>query len=97
MGDGNNYPTTHTGSTQLHASNKAFQLSDALCAPTIKRNLLLVSKFCQDNLTSVEFFPFHFCVKDLNRQTPLVHGQSRDGQYEWPISPSSPSPKALVA
>ncbi|KAH0654368.1 hypothetical protein KY289_032046 [Solanum tuberosum] len=97
MGDGNKIPITQTGSTQLHASNNAFQLSDALCTPTIKRNLLSVSKFCQDNLTSVEFFPFHFCVKDLNTRTSLVHGRSRDSLYEWPTSLSLPSAKALVA
>lgn len=89
MGDGNKIPITHTGSTQLNASNKFFKLSNTLCAPTIKRNLLSVSKFCQDNLTSIEFFPFHFSVKDLKTQIPLVHGQSRDGLYEWP-SGSSP-------
>ncbi|OIT33723.1 hypothetical protein A4A49_61952, partial [Nicotiana attenuata] len=65
MGDGNKIPITHTGLTQIHASNNAFKLSNTLCAPSIKQNLVSVSKFCQDNLTSVEFFPFHFCVKDL--------------------------------
>ena len=65
MGDGNKILITHTGLTQLHASNNAFKLSHTLCAPAIKRNLIFVSKFCQDNLTSIEFFPFHFFVKDL--------------------------------
>ena len=33
MGDGNKIPITHTGLTQLHASNNAFKLSHTLCAP----------------------------------------------------------------
>ncbi|KAH0636556.1 hypothetical protein KY290_036980 [Solanum tuberosum] len=34
---------------------------------------------------------------DLNTGTPLVHGRSRDGLYEWPTSPSVPSPQAYAA
>ncbi|KAH0655271.1 hypothetical protein KY285_030153 [Solanum tuberosum] len=29
--------------------------------------------------------------------TPLVHGRSRDGLYEWPTSPYVPSPQAHAA
>ncbi|OIT05299.1 hypothetical protein A4A49_65133, partial [Nicotiana attenuata] len=65
MGDGNKIPISHTGSTQLQASNNIFKLNHTLCAPAIKRNLISVSKLCHDNLTSVEFFPFSFVVKDL--------------------------------
>ncbi|KAH0679025.1 hypothetical protein KY284_020110 [Solanum tuberosum] len=36
-------------------------------------------------------------VMDLNTGTPLVHGRSRDGLYEWPTSPSVPSLQAHVA
>ncbi|XP_070003574.1 uncharacterized protein [Nicotiana sylvestris] len=71
MGDGNKVPITHTGLTQLHASMNTFKLSNTLCAPSIKCNLLSVSKFCQDNLTSIEFFPFDFSVKDLETRNLL--------------------------
>ncbi|KAH0730360.1 hypothetical protein KY289_001548 [Solanum tuberosum] len=94
MGDGNKISITYTGSTHLNASNKSFKLSNTLCAPSIKRNLLSVSKFGQDNLTSIEFFPFYFSVKDLETRTPLVHSQSRDGLYEWPELTSISPPKA---
>lgn len=84
MGDGTMIPITHTGSTHLHASNSTFHLSNTLCAPAIKHKLISVSKFCQDNLVSIEFFPLKFLVKDLSSGTPLVCGRSKDGLYEWP-------------
>lgn len=43
-----------------------------------------MSKFCQNNLTSIEFFPFSFFAKDLKIWTPLVSGRNRNGLYEWP-------------
>lgn len=97
MGDGNKIPITHTGSTQLHASNTAFKLSNTLCAVDIKRNLISVSKFCQDNLTSVEFFPYDFYVKNLQTRMSLVHGRSKDGLYEWPPISSQTSPRVHMA
>lgn len=92
MSDGNKISITHTGSTQLHISNKFFNLSNTSIAHGIIYNLLSVSKFFLDNLMSIEIFPFHFAMKDLVTQTPLVQGQSRDGLYEWPNQPSISSP-----
>ena len=86
MGDGNKIPISHTGSTKLDASNNVFKLTQTLCAPSIKRKLISVSKFCQDNLKSIEFFPFNFVVKDLKTRQPLVHGRTNNGLYEWPVS-----------
>ncbi|OIT34755.1 hypothetical protein A4A49_58213, partial [Nicotiana attenuata] len=60
MGNGNKILITHAGHVQINASNKRFQLSNTLCAPDIKRNLISVSQFCKDNLTLIEFFPMIF-------------------------------------
>ena len=86
MGDGNNIPITKIGSSVLHNSNSNFHLHNTLCAPAIKRNLISVSKFCKDNLTSIEFFPDKFLVKDLSSGTPLTCGLNKDDLYEWPSS-----------
>jgi len=83
MGDGKTIPITHTGSTLIQASNTAFKLSDTLCTPLIKKNLISVAKFCQDNRASIEFFPFTFVVKDLHTLKPLVQGRNNNGLYEW--------------
>ncbi|OIS97753.1 hypothetical protein A4A49_62378, partial [Nicotiana attenuata] len=67
MGDSKTILITHTGSTLIKVSKTTFKLSDTLCAPSIEKNLISVAKFCQDNLTSIEFFPFTFVVKDLHK------------------------------
>ena len=84
MGDGNSIPITQTGFSHLYASNHKFCLPNTLCAPAIQRNLIFVSQFCKDNLTSIEFFPYKFVVKDLSTGALLACGQSRDDLYEWP-------------
>jgi len=93
MGDGKTIPITHTGLTQIKASNSNFMLSNTLCAPAIKKNLISVAKFCTDNLTSIEFFPHSFLVQDLKTQKLLVQGRNKHGLYEWPqrdhVSPSA--------
>ncbi|OIT26404.1 retrovirus-related pol polyprotein from transposon tnt 1-94, partial [Nicotiana attenuata] len=65
MGDGNGIPITHTGSSTLFTPTKDFYLHNILCAPHIKRNLISVSKFCNQNRTSIEFFLSFFVVKEL--------------------------------
>ena len=85
MINGNVIPITHIGTTLLYASNNDFELSTILYAPAIKRKLISVSQFCQDNLTSIQFFPFTFLVKDITIGTPLLCGPSKAGQYEWPL------------
>lgn len=44
----------------LNTSNSKYTLSNTLYIPYIKQNLICVSKYCQNNLTSYEFLCFHF-------------------------------------
>ena len=81
--DGSGLSITHTGSTSVLPS---FTLSNILCVPSIKQNIIFVAKFCRSNYTSIEFFPSHFVVKDLHMGTPLLHEKNRHDLYEWPIS-----------
>lgn len=46
----------HTDLAQTKASNSNFMLSNTLCSPVNKNNLSYVSKFCFDNLISLDFF-----------------------------------------
>lgn len=94
MGDGNAIPISQTGKAKISSSHYQFNLQNTLCAPNIKRNLISVSQFCKDNLTSVEFFPSKFLVKDLASGAPLVCGQSKEGLYEWPLPVKSQPPQA---
>ena len=52
--------------------------------PSIKQNLISVSKFCRSNKTSIEFFfPLYFVVKDLFTGTPLLREKKLHYLYEW--------------
>ena len=41
--DGTGLPISHTGSTTLSRPSQSFSLSNVLCVPTIKRNLVSIS------------------------------------------------------
>ncbi|WKA01579.1 hypothetical protein VitviT2T_019853 [Vitis vinifera] len=84
LGDGSGLEITHTGSSKLPATSKSFCLSNVLCVPSIKQNLISVSKFCKTNNTSIEFFPSSFVIKDLKTGARLTQGRSKDDVYEWP-------------
>ena len=70
IGDGSGLKITHTGSISFPPS---FSLSNVLCVPSIKRNLVSISKFYCNN-TYIEFFPSYFLVKDLTKGTLLLRG-----------------------
>ncbi|KAL6315549.1 hypothetical protein AAG906_000852 [Vitis piasezkii] len=60
IGDGSGLPISHTGSTSLTTPSHSFTLSNVLCVPTMKRNLISISQFCKSNNTSIEFLPLLF-------------------------------------
>uniref|UniRef100_A0A1U7XXV9 Uncharacterized protein LOC104243338 n=1 Tax=Nicotiana sylvestris TaxID=4096 RepID=A0A1U7XXV9_NICSY len=63
IGDGNNLKVTHFGSSHLPTPKCPLYLSDVLCVPQIKKNLLSVYQLCKTNNVSVEFSPFSYVVK----------------------------------
>ncbi|KAL6311733.1 hypothetical protein AAG906_020728 [Vitis piasezkii] len=82
LGNGLGLEITHTGSSKLLATSKSFCLSNVLCVPSIKQNLISVSKFCKTNNTSIEFFPSSFVIKDLKTGARLTQGRSKDDVYD---------------
>ena len=83
IGDGSGLKITHTGSVSFSPS---FTLSNVLCVPSIKQNLISVSQFCRNNHTSIEFFPSYFVVKDLHTGMSLLRERNRHDLYEWPVA-----------
>jgi histone deacetylase 1/2 len=96
VGDGTGLKITHTGNSIIHTSVKPLHLKQVLCVPKIQSNLLSVSKLCQSNGCSVEFFPNSFVVKDLKSGQALLQGPLKQDLYHLSIAfcPSSP-PQAL--
>jgi len=57
---------THSGLTSLPTSSSPLQLNNVLYIIDISQNLLSISQLCQNNFVSIEFFSWHFLVKDLS-------------------------------
>ncbi|KAL5786959.1 hypothetical protein ACOSP7_003908 [Xanthoceras sorbifolium] len=75
--------TVHVGKSTFLTPSHSFSLSNVLCVPSMKQNLIYVSSFCKTNNASIELFPYSFCVKDLATGAALVKGQSKNNIYEW--------------
>ncbi|XP_019451859.1 PREDICTED: uncharacterized protein LOC109353962 [Lupinus angustifolius] len=74
VGDGSGLKITHIGHTKIPTNTKSLSLKQVLCVPYITTNLVSVSKLCQTNQCSIEFFSDCFIVKDLNFGQPLLQG-----------------------
>ncbi|KAL4575060.1 hypothetical protein LXL04_021901 [Taraxacum kok-saghyz] len=81
LGDGTCLPITHIGHSYIHTSHKPLILSNVLHVPKLNNNLVSVGELCDTNLVSVEFFPSHFYVKDLDTEARLMRGERTDGVY----------------
>lgn len=100
IGDGSSLSITHMGSLYLPSRSWNLTLYSVLCVPNIQKNLISIYRLCNNNNVSVELFPAHFQVKDLNSRIPLIQRKTKDELYEWPASSStlksffaSPTPK----
>jgi hypothetical protein len=90
VGDGKCLPILHIGSTKIHSPLKTFTLSNVLHVPQLKRNLLSVQKFCQDNDVFFEFHSTFFAGKDKFTRTTLLTGPSENGLYSICLPPIRP-------
>nr|GEW18358.1 hypothetical protein [Tanacetum cinerariifolium] len=76
LGDGNSHPISHTSNTQIYTSHKSLALSNVLCVPNLRQNLISIAKLCKSNSVSVKFFSSHFLVKDLRTRAPLLRREN---------------------
>ncbi|OMO94717.1 Integrase, catalytic core [Corchorus capsularis] len=86
VGNGQGLDISHSGLVDLRTSNKQFQLKDVLFVPSMKQNLISVSKFCKNNGVFIEFYDDYFLVKDLQTRQVLTKGLLTDGIYRLPAT-----------
>lgn len=86
VGNGTGLQITHTGSLSPPCYSRSLQFPNALCVPTIHKNLLSVSQLCTTNNVIVVFTSTHFQVKDSLTGTILHQGSLKDGIYSWSSS-----------
>lgn len=59
-------PIIHTSSSAIPTSSHIFTLKNVLCVLNMKKNLISIYQFCENNNIFVEFSPLSFHVKDLH-------------------------------
>lgn len=72
IGNGTGLPITHTGFAKLPSSSRPLTLTNVLCVPTMKKNLISVNKLCKTNNVMVQLCPYNFQVKDLRTEETLL-------------------------
>ena len=85
VGNGQNFPITHTGNSLTPSSNSAIQLRNVLRVPSIASNLAFVHKICYDNNCSCYFDANTLLIQALAMGKILYKGKSEGGVY--PIYP----------
>ncbi|KAH7690226.1 hypothetical protein IHE45_02G032900 [Dioscorea alata] len=83
IGDGLGLAISNTGSTSLLTNTTTFNLNHIICVPFIFCNIVSISKFCHDNITSITFLPNSSVVKDLHTGALLLQGPTKSDIYEW--------------
>lgn len=60
IGNGAGLPITHTGSTSFPSDSRSLNLTNILCVPDMKNNLISVNKLCQTNNVMVQLCLYDF-------------------------------------
>ena len=95
VANGNQLPITHTSSTTISTTGSSLKLYDILYVPNVTQNLIFVSQLCQTNKVSIEFYPWHFEVKNLHTKEILLRGLNEDNAYR--LQPHTPAPHTSFA
>lgn len=97
VGNGSSAPVTHTENTSIPSTSRPLLLRNVLVCPSIIKNLISVRRFVTDNMCSVEFDPFGFCIKDLPTRRTLLRCNSDGPLYTITSHASSPQAFSISA
>ncbi|GKA19538.1 hypothetical protein Tco_0699453 [Tanacetum coccineum] len=81
LGDGNSLSISHTGHTHINTPHRPLSLSNVLCVPRLRHNLISIAKLCKSNPASVKFFSSYFLVKYLRTWATLLRVENIDDVY----------------
>lgn len=90
IGDGSGLPIANTGYSSFILNSTSLHLNNVLHVPSASRNIISLSKLCQDNNISIVFSSTSFTVKEAQLGTLLFQGSNNGGIYEL-LPPSSPT------
>lgn len=69
---------SHTGTVTI---SSLLSLTDVLCVPNFKHNLLSVQKLIKHNNCEVKFLPTHCVILDSSSQQVIAVGEAKHGLY----------------
>jgi hypothetical protein len=78
----------NVGHAVIDTPTKPLHLNNILHVPTAQKSLVSVHRFSSDNHASLEYFPNHFLIKDLDTRKVLLQGRCKDGLYPLPSDSS---------
>ncbi|PKU68330.1 Retrovirus-related Pol polyprotein from transposon TNT 1-94 [Dendrobium catenatum] len=90
IANGSSLPIHNTGQgiLPLPDTDRKLRLSNLLHVPSLKHNLLSVSKLTTDNSIRICFDANGFTIKDLQDHRPLLHGRLHNGLYQLQLAPN---------
>jgi hypothetical protein len=76
----------YIGHAIINTASHTLHLNNVLHVSNASKNLIFVHRFFNDNHASLEYFPHHFLIKDLDTRKVLLEGPCKDGLYPIPTS-----------
>lgn len=93
LGNGDTVNIAHSGTLPLTLGSHSFQLNNVLHIPALRKNLISVNKFTNDNSVRFCVDPSGYQISDLTTGSSLFQGPCNDGL----LPALSSSPQALAA
>lgn len=81
LGNAKHLPISHTGHTSLSTHYRSLSLDNIRDVLQLRNSLISVAKLSRYNNVSVEFFSYHFVVKDVRTTTHLMRGINVNDVY----------------
>ncbi|KAF3776332.1 Retrovirus-related Pol polyprotein from transposon TNT 1-94 [Nymphaea thermarum] len=91
-GDGSHHTITHIGNAQISMGSSSIPLKNVLVVPTVKKNIVSVSKLIDDTHSSVEFTPSSVYVKDAQTKRTFAEGTRKGNMYVLQEAPKLSTP-----
>ncbi|KAF3772871.1 Retrovirus-related Pol polyprotein from transposon TNT 1-94 [Nymphaea thermarum] len=80
-GDGSHHTITHIGNAQISMGSSSIPLKNVLVVPSVKKNIVSVSKLIDDTHSSVEFTLSSVYVKDAQTKRTFAEGTRKGNMY----------------
>ncbi|KAF3777916.1 Retrovirus-related Pol polyprotein from transposon TNT 1-94 [Nymphaea thermarum] len=91
-GDGSHHTITHVGNAQISMGSSFIPLKNVLVVPSVKKNIVSVSKLIDDTHSSVEFTPSFVYVKDAQTKRTFAEGTRKGNMYVLQEAPKLSTP-----